>query len=91
MRDEFFWSTLVLVWVFGWAAVWLVRQRAREAKALKLREMLHRERMAAIEGGVPLPELPDPEEAPSEWLSLEADQVRAAWLRRIALEMAALR
>ena len=48
MRDEYFWAMLVLVWVFGWAVIWLQRRRAREALTLKRREMLHRERVAAI-------------------------------------------
>jgi hypothetical protein len=85
MRDEYFWAVIVLIWVFGWAVIWLLRRRAQEALTLKRREMLHRERLAAIEKGVPLPELPE-EEMP-EWLSVEADRVRALWLRRISLAL----
>lgn len=85
MRDEFFWSVIVLVWVFGWAILWYLRRKAVEARSLKLRELLHRERMAAIEKGVPLPEIPAEEEADPVWLRSEAERMRAAWLRRTAL------
>jgi hypothetical protein len=48
-----------LVWVFGWVAVfliiWLVRGRHRQRRI----ELIHAERMNAIDKGVPLPELPD--------------------------------
>lgn len=86
MRDELFWAVIVLIWVFGWAVIWLQRRKAHEALTLKRREMLHRERLAAIEKGVPLPELPSEEEVP-EWLSVEADRVRARWLLRISLAL----
>src|SRR5579863_3703234 len=46
-------------WVFGWAGMWMglgyLRQRSRDRRL----EMMHQERMAAMEKGVPLPELPD--------------------------------
>lgn len=85
MRDEFFWSLIVLAWVFGWAILWYLRRKAVEARSLKLREMLHRERLAAIDKGVPLPEIPGEHEAIPAWLTPEADRIRAAWLRRLAL------
>ncbi len=48
-----------LLWVFGWVlvilAVWLVRSSRRQRRI----EIIHAERMAAIEKGIPLPELPD--------------------------------
>lgn len=48
-----------LLWVFGWVlvflAVWLVRSARRQRRI----EIIHAERMAAIEKGIPLPELPD--------------------------------
>lgn len=58
MQEEFFWTTVVLVWIFGWATVWLIRRRAEEQRLLEMRKLLHQERMAAIEKGVPLPEIP---------------------------------
>lgn len=85
MRSEFFWAALVLVWVFGWAVIWLQRRKASEASTLRRREMLHEERLAAIEKGVPLPELPSTEEEVPEWVSAEVDRSRARWLRRISL------
>lgn len=80
-----FWALVALVWVFGWVAVWYLRRRAVESRSLKLRELVHRERMAAIEKGVPLPEIPAEEEADPVWLRSEAERMRAAWLRRTAL------
>ena len=51
-----------LIWVFGWVlvilAVWFVRGRRRERRL----DMIHAERMAAMDKGVPLPELPDYED-----------------------------
>jgi hypothetical protein len=84
MRDELIWSILVLIWVFGWAAVWLVRKRAHDAQNLRLREMLHRERLTAIEAGVPLPEIPDLEE-PSPWIVPETVRLWSVWMRRLSL------
>jgi|SRR5579871_2139198 len=46
-------------WVFGWAGMWMglgyLRHRSRDRRL----EMMHQERMAAMEKGIPLPELPD--------------------------------
>ncbi len=84
MRHEFFWSIFGLVWIFGWVGVWLLWQRTRENRKLKLREVLSRERLAAIEKGLPLPEIPPLDQDPV-WLSPEAERVRAIWLRRVAL------
>lgn len=84
MQVEFFWVLLFLVGSFGWAAIWTIRKRAREAQTMKLWEMLHQERLTAIKEGVPLPEIPIIEER-SEWLDPELNHVRAAWLRRLSL------
>lgn len=47
-----------LIWIFGWVLValfiWFVRGARRQRKL----EIIHAERMAAIEKGLPLPELP---------------------------------
>lgn len=85
MKDEFFWSLLALAWVFGWATIWYLRRRAVEQRALRLRELLHSERMAAIEKGVPLPEIPADDDVDPVWLRPEAEQIRGVWLRRMAL------
>jgi hypothetical protein len=48
-----------LFWVFGWAGMWMglgyLRNRSRDRRL----EMMHKERMAAMEKGILLPELPD--------------------------------
>lgn len=48
-----------LLWVFGWATVFLAVWYVRGARRQRRLELLHAERMAAIEKGIPLPELPD--------------------------------
>ena len=50
MEQAFFWTLVVLVWIFGWATIWYLRRNAVESRALRQREMLHRERMAAMSG-----------------------------------------
>lgn len=90
MQEAYFWALVALVWIFGWATIWFLRKRAIESRALKLRELLHRERMAAIDKGVPLPEIPSDEEAIPEWMRPEAERLRAAWLQRIALVLGLL-
>lgn len=55
------WMLLALAVAAG-LAIWA--KHLRESKRLALREMIHRERMAALEKGVALPELP-PDPAPS--------------------------
>lgn len=87
MGQEYFYVIVGLFWIFAWVGVWLVRRRAVEARALKMREMLHRERVAAIEKGVPLPELPVESEAVSTWLDPEAERLRSMWLKRVSLVM----
>jgi hypothetical protein len=48
-----------LFWIFGWGGLFwgmtYLRRRSRDRRL----EMLHKERMAAMEKGIPLPELPD--------------------------------
>ena len=54
-----------LFWVFGWVLllilIWHLKGRRRERRL----EMIHKERMMAMEKGIPLPELPDFAEAPT--------------------------
>lgn len=97
MSDDFLWSltglfwTLVgLIWIFGWATIWYLRRRAVESRSLKMRELLHRERLAAIDKGVPLPEIPVEDEGDPVWLRPEAERMRAVWLRRLALVLGLL-
>ena len=48
-----------LFWVFGWVLllilIWHLKGRRRERRL----EMIHKERMMAMEKGIPLPELPE--------------------------------
>ena len=90
MEQAYFWTLVGLAWVFGWATIWYLRRNAVESRALKQREMLHRERMAAMEKGVPLPEIPADDDAAPAWLQPEAERLRAAWLWRIALVLGLL-
>jgi hypothetical protein len=57
-----------LIWIFGWVlvilVVWLVRGLRRQRRV----EMIHAERMAALDKGVPLPELPGYEDSPRSGL-----------------------
>lgn len=48
-----------LIWVFGWSAVLLVVWYVRGQRRQRRLELLHAERMAAIDKGIPLPEMPD--------------------------------
>ncbi len=48
-----------LLWVFGWVIVFLIIWMIRGARRQRRLELLHAERMAAIDKGIPLPELPE--------------------------------
>lgn len=48
-----------LIWVFGWSAVLMVIWYVRGQRRQRRLELIHAERMAAIEKGIPLPEMPD--------------------------------
>ena len=52
-------EALALVWVFGWVAFFLLLRMMALKKHLVKLELIHRERIAALEKGVPMPELPD--------------------------------
>jgi hypothetical protein len=52
------------VWVFGWVIALIVIWRLRSTGKERMRERIHRERMTAMEKGLPLPEFPDYEERP---------------------------
>ena len=48
-----------IVWVFGWVAFFLVLRWMSIRKHQFKLDLIHRERLAALEKGVPMPELPD--------------------------------
>jgi uncharacterized protein DUF6249 len=60
-----------LFWVFGWVILLLVAWHLRASRRERRQERLHKERMAAMEKGIPLPELPADEEPGRRPLLLE--------------------
>lgn len=52
-------ALLALTWVFGWAIVVLIFMYLRNKKRQKTLELIHKERLAAMEKGIPMPEWPD--------------------------------
>ena len=73
------WTILAAVIIAAWAVLLLVSHHSRTQAANRAREMLHRERLAAIERGLPPPELTG-----DEWESAAPliDDSTAALLRR---------
>lgn len=59
MSYEHVWALVVLFALAIAAGLTVWARHLREAKRLALREMVHRERMAALEKGTALPELPN--------------------------------
>jgi hypothetical protein len=51
-----------LFWVFGWVILLLVAWQLRASRRERRQERLHKERLVAMEKGIPLPELPAEEE-----------------------------
>jgi hypothetical protein len=62
-----------LFWVFGWAVLLVVVWHLRGGRKERRMALIHKERMMAMEKGVPLPELPDY----AEGRSMAADAVSA--------------
>lgn len=60
MRQDWF----AAVWAFGWAVILLAIWYLRSPRKERMIERIHKERMTAMEKGIPLPELPDYEEKP---------------------------
>jgi len=54
-----------LFWVFGWVILLLVAWHLRSSRRERKVERQHKERMMAMEKGIPLPELPAEDDAPS--------------------------
>jgi len=61
MHSGFNWSDPIfpIFWVFGWAAFVLIILYMKNKKRQKTLELIHKERMAAMEKGIPMPEWPD--------------------------------
>jgi len=52
-----------LFWVFGWVILLLVAWHMRSSRRQRQLELQHKERMMAMEKGIPLPELPAEEDS----------------------------
>ena len=59
MDHGHFYSALGAVWVFGFAAVLLIAWHLRSKRRLEKLQLVHDERMKAMEKGIPLPEFPE--------------------------------
>ncbi|MDI6697483.1 MAG: DUF6249 domain-containing protein [Candidatus Saccharicenans sp.] len=61
MDSNLSWSNplIVILWVFGWAAFVLIIIWINQRKRQKVLDLIHKERLAAIEKGLPYPEWPD--------------------------------
>jgi hypothetical protein len=53
-----------LFWVFGWVLLLILIWHLKGQRRQRRLELIHQERMAAMEKGIPLPELPDFAEPP---------------------------
>ena len=62
MSYEFYWVLFGLVLIFGWAGLSIWAKYLRNQQRSRYREMVHKERMAAIDKGIPLGEIPEGEE-----------------------------
>jgi hypothetical protein len=61
-----------LFWVFGWVLLLILIWHLKGQRRQKRMEMIHKERMVAMEKGIPLPELPGFGEAPDRSAVAEA-------------------
>jgi hypothetical protein len=61
-----------LFWVFGWVLLLILIWHLKGQRRQKTMEMIHKERMMAMEKGIPLPELPDLGETPAKSAIAEA-------------------
>lgn len=57
-----FWVLIGFAWIFGWVIIGLVGSHLSNKRRNERLQMVHAERMKAMEKGVPLPELPELEE-----------------------------
>lgn len=80
MSYEQVWIAIFIPALLAAAALAVWARHLREAKRVAEREMIHRERMAALEKGAALPELPAGLQAPGE-----ASGNGRAWVSQAAL------
>ena len=62
-------SIVGLVYVFGWALFWIIGSYLRNKAQQRRLEMIHQERMTAMEKGIPLPEVSELPEIGRRWRS----------------------
>ena len=86
MYYDHLWFLLALVFIFGWAGIVVLAKYLKNKSRARVRELIHKERMVAIEKGVPLGELPDhflqAENGESEGF---LPNINGDWDRKIAL------
>lgn len=63
MPEEFFWSLVVTGTLIAWGILIVCAQVARNRSRLRLQELLHHERVLALEKDLSLPEIADFDEA----------------------------
>jgi len=80
MSYEHVWAVIAILTFCIWAGLAIWSRHLREAKRVAMREMIHRERMVALEKGQPLPEVPA--DAAS---SIERGGDTASWVSRASL------
>lgn len=80
MAYEQIWVLIGGVLILGWGAIAALAAQGRSGRRMRIRELLHRERMAALEKGLPLHDLP------ADLLVEPGDDPRAA----VNIERAAL-
>lgn len=70
MRDDYFWALFGGGFILFWALLITLTQQLRAARRLRLRELEHKERLLALEKGLPLPEEPPAGFSPAGLLNL---------------------
>ncbi len=86
MYYEHLWVLLALLFIFGWAGFVILTKHLRNKNRLRTRDMIHKERMLAMEKGVPLGELPDHlSQAENGEDESYVPSINGDWDRRIAL------
>lgn len=85
--DQFFPFGFTLILVIALAALALVHKFLRDRNRLRLREMAHQERIAAMQSNQPLPEMPPSEldRTAGSHLSMPTFEQSVHWVRLTAL------
>jgi Domain of unknown function (DUF6249) len=73
-----FWASFGAVWIFGCAIVAIVIWHLRSKRGMERMNLVHQERMKAMEKGVPLPEFPELDREQSR-IDISPLQVNPRW------------